>query len=170
MISRIHCMLELACRSSSGAIRLHNWQQGRDVMGRKISAPKMRLRQSEAGFQFDATSEVERLPVEPDALFSLEVTTSKGPVQSHFFFEADRGTMPRQAMVRKLRAYYHLIKKQQRHNDLFGIHPERAVLIETTDEQRGKGLMELVHHPLDCGPDRRAGLFWTTISPLFTAR
>ena len=28
--------------------------------------------------------------------------------------------------------------------------------------------MELVNHPLVCGPDKRAGLFWFTISPLFT--
>ena len=29
--------------------------------------------------------------------------------------------------------------------------------------------MELVNHPLVGGPDKRVGLFWFTISPLFTA-
>ena len=28
--------------------------------------------------------------------------------------------------------------------------------------------MELVNHPLVAGPAKRAGLFWFTISPLFT--
>ena len=28
--------------------------------------------------------------------------------------------------------------------------------------------MELVNHPLVAGPDKRVGLFWFTISPLFT--
>jgi len=36
--------------------------------------------------------------------------------------------------------------------DAFGIHPVRAVLVETTDEARGRKLMELANHPLVCGP------------------
>jgi hypothetical protein len=71
-------------------------------------------------------------------------------------------------MLKKFRAYFHFIKKQQRHKDAFGVHPIRAVLIETTSENRGKKLMELVNHPLVCGPNKRAGLFWFSISPVFT--
>jgi hypothetical protein len=48
------------------------------------------------------------------------------------------------------------------------IHPIRAVLIETTHEARARKIMNLVHHPLVCGPVKRAGLFWFTVSPLFT--
>lgn len=55
----------------------------------------------------------------------------------------------------------------ERHTEAFGIHPVRAVLVETTDEARGKRLMELVNHPLGAGSAKRAGLFWFTISPLF---
>jgi hypothetical protein len=66
----------------------------------------------------------------------------------------------------KFRAYYYFIKRQQKHKDAFGIHPIRAVLIETKDEARAKQLMNLVHHPLVCGPNKRSGLFWFTISPL----
>jgi hypothetical protein len=87
---------------------------------------------------------------------------------AHFFFEADRGTMNTTDMLKKLRAYFHFIKRQQRHREAFGVHPIRAVLIETTDEARARKLMELVHHPLLCGQDKRVGLFWFTISPLFT--
>lgn len=81
---------------------------------------------------------------------------------------ADRGTMTVTDMMRKLRAYFQFIKRQQRHKEAFGIHPVRAVLIETTNEARARKLMELVSHPLVVGPDRRSALFWFTISPLFT--
>jgi hypothetical protein len=54
------------------------------------------------------------------------------------------------------------------HKEALGIHPIRAVLIETTDEDRGNRLMDMVNHPPVSGPQKRAGLFWFTISPLFT--
>jgi len=85
---------------------------------------------------------------------------------AHFFFEADRGTMTATDMLKKLRAYFHFIKRQQRHKEGFGIHPVRAVLIETTTEARARRLMELVNHPLVCGVNKRAGLFWFSISTL----
>jgi hypothetical protein len=87
-----------------------------------------------------------------------------------FFYEADRGAMNGTDMLQKLRAYFHFIKRQQKHREPFGIHPVRAALIETPDEARGKKLMELVNHPLVCGPGKCAGRFWFTISPLFTNR
>ncbi|MGP8247006.1 MAG: hypothetical protein ACLQVN_21120 [Bryobacteraceae bacterium] len=86
----------------------------------------------------------------------------------HFCYEADRGSMVMTDMLKKFRGYYHFIKKQQKHREAFGVHPIRAVLVETTDEARGKKLMELVGHPLVAGPGKRAGLFWLSISPLFT--
>jgi len=45
-----------------------------------------------------------RLPVEPDALFSLRFADRPLPV--HFCYEADRGTMPIADMLTKFRAYY----------------------------------------------------------------
>lgn len=64
--------------------------------------------------------------------------------------------------------YHHFIKKQQHHKEAFGVHAIRAVLVETTDEACGKKPMELVVHPLVAGPGKRAGLFWFSITPLFT--
>jgi len=52
------------------------------------------------------------------------------------FYEVDRGTMTN--MLKKLRPYFHFIKRQQRHKQSFGIHPVRAVLIETTDDARSR--------------------------------
>jgi hypothetical protein len=71
-------------------------------------------------------------------------------------------------VLKKLRAYHHIIKEQQKNREAFGIHPVRAVLIGTTSEARARKLMELARHPLVCGPGKRAGLSWLTISPLFT--
>ena len=71
-------------------------------------------------------------------------------------------------MLRKFRAYYHFIEKQKKHRDAWGVHPIRAVLVETTDEARAKKLMDLENHPLVCGPGNRVGLFWFTISPVFS--
>ena len=47
----------------------------------------------------------------------------------HFCYEADRGSMPFADMVKRLRAYYYLIKRLQKHREYFGVHPIRAVLI-----------------------------------------
>ena len=70
-------------------------------------------------------------------------------------------------MLKKPQAYYHFVKRQQRHPEAFNIHPVRAVLVETTNEARARKLMELAQHPLLRGPEKRIGLFWFTISSLF---
>ncbi len=67
-------------------------------------------------------------------MFSLQFPNNR---IFHFCYEADRGSMPMADMPKKFRAYYHFIKRQQKHKQAFGVHPIRAVLIETTDEPRG---------------------------------
>jgi hypothetical protein len=169
MIARMHFMVEMACRQSGGSAKLDNWSQGGPLAGNKVQVPKIKSSRRGNDYLWEESDEIERLPVEPDALFSLALTEgNQNPRQAHFFYEADRGTMNTTDMLKKLRAYYYLIKKQQRHREAFGIHPIRAVLVETTCETRARRLMELVHHPLLCGREKRAGLFWFTISSLFT--
>ncbi|PYS38642.1 MAG: hypothetical protein DMG14_16875 [Acidobacteria bacterium] len=63
------------------------------------------------------------------------------------------------------RAYYHLIKRLQKHREHFGVHPIRAVLIETTDEARGRKLMELVRQPVVIGNSKRSALFCSASLP-----
>src|SRR5579871_1068166 len=75
--------------------------------------------------------------------------------------------MPMSYMLKKFRAYYHFIKRQQKHKAAFGVHPIRAVLVETTSEARARKLMELAQHSAVVGESKRSGLFWFTISPLF---
>lgn len=167
MISRMHFMVEMACRKSEGSVALDAWCQGGQIAGHKAEVPKVRASRHGGELFWREVDETERVPVEPDALFTLRFKDRPQELQlAHFFYEADRGTMVLTDMLRKFRGYHHFIKRQQRHKEAFGIHPVRAVLVETTDEARGKRLMELVNHPLVAGPAKRAGLFWFTISPL----
>src|SRR5258708_314308 len=168
MISRMHFMIEMASRESGGAIGLQSWSQGSQPAGHKAEVPRVKSSRHGNDYLWGETNELEKLPVEPDALFTLRFTNRRNGTQlAHFFYEADRGTMISTDMLKKFRAYHHFIKKQKKHREALGVHPIRAVLIETTDEARGKKLMELVNHPLVCGPGNRSGLFWFTISPVF---
>ena len=166
-ISRLHFCLEMACRKSGGKVALQAWCQGAQLAGRKVEVPQLKSSREGNQYFWEESGETERLPVEPDAMFTLRFPTRPQEAQlAHFFYEADRGTMNTTDMLKKFRAYFHFIKKQQRHKDAFGVHPIRAVLIETKDEPRGKRLMQLVHHPLVCGPNKKSGLFWLTISTM----
>jgi DNA-binding HxlR family transcriptional regulator len=167
-VSRMHFMLEMACRTAGGGVELAAWRQGSQLAGNKVEMPKVRSRRQGNEYFWGETDEKQRLPLEPDALFTLRFNDRpEAPRLAHFFYEADRGTMVMADMLKKLRAYYHLIKRLQKHRESFGIHPVRAVLIETTGEARARRLMELARHPLVSGTSKRTSLFWFTISPLF---
>ena len=169
LVSRMHFCLEMACRESNGRVQLEAWRQGGPLSGRKVEVPKARWIREDKEYVWEESDETERLPVEPDGLFTLRFSGRTHDSElAHFFYEADRGTMSTTDMLRKFRAYFHFVKRQQRHRESFGIHPVRAVLIETTTEARARHLMELISHPLVCGSAKRAGLFWFAISPLLT--
>ncbi len=168
MISRMHFMLEMASRNPTSGMSLAGWRQGAELRGHKAEVPELTSRRVEGSNDYvweEHNHRKYRLPVEPDALFSLRFSGGL----SHFCYEADRGTMPMADMLKKLRAYYHFIKRQQKHKEAFGVHPIRAVLIETTDEPRARKLMELAQHPAVIGAGKRSALFWFAISPLFTS-
>jgi Replication-relaxation len=170
MLSRMHFCVELACRNSGGKVDLMSWRQGGPLTGHKVEVSKVKSSRDGSQRFWEESAETERLPVEPDAMFTLRFPDRPEASQlSHFFYEADRGTMNTTDMLKKLRGYFHFIKRQQHHKDAFGIHPVRAVLIETTDEKRARKLMQLVNHPLVCGTGKKAALFWFTISSLFAA-
>ena len=169
MISRMHFCVEMAARRSGEKVQLAAWSQGGPLAGRKVEVPEVKASRFGNDYVWGETDQSVRLPVEPDALFSLRFPDRPQQQQlAHFLYEADRGTMNSTDMLKKLRGYYHLIKKQQGHKEAFGLHPIRAVLVETTSEARGRRLMELVNHPLVRGPGKRAGLFWFTVSPMLT--
>jgi len=42
MISRMHYMLEMACRQSDGSTQLEAWSQGGPLTGHKVQVPKIK--------------------------------------------------------------------------------------------------------------------------------
>lgn len=167
MISRMHFMLEMSSRDADANLSVEAWRQGPELRGHKVVVPEI------ASQRLSGTNEylwqehdvgTTKLPVEPDALFTLKFSDGRS---SHFCYEADRSSMPLADMLRKLRAYYHFIKRQQKHREVFAVHPIRAVLIETTDESRARKLMRIAEEPAVIGSARRAALFWFVISPVF---
>lgn len=173
MISRLHFMLEMASRNSDGRVELASWHQGAELRGHKVAVPEISSRRLDGTNEYiweEHDHRTQRLPVEPDALFTLRLAARPPKEQLvHFCYEADRGSMPMADMLKKLRAYHHFIKRQQLHKDVFGVHPIRAVLVESTDEPRARKLMELASSSQVIGTIKRAGLFWFLISPLFAA-
>ena len=122
MISRLHFMLEMASRDSSGEVEFADWRQGAELRGHKVNVPEITSRRI-AGTNEYAWEEQDRsyrLPVEPDSMFSLRFPhpATEGQLV-HFCYEADRGSMPLADMLKKVRAYYHFIKREQRHRDAF---------------------------------------------------
>ena len=170
MISRMHFMLDMSARDSGQNVSLAAWRQGAELRGHKVDLPEIRSHRVERTNEYvwqEHDVRMTKLPVEPDALFSLRFADGR---MSHFCYEADRGTMPSADMLKKLRAYYHFIKRQQKHKEAFGVHPIRAVLIETTDEPRAQKLMALAEDSGVIGTGKRSSLFWFIISPLFTSQ
>jgi hypothetical protein len=165
MISRLHFMLEMASRQSVGDAEFVDWRQGAELRGNKVDVPELVARRVEGTNEYiwEERGDFIRLPVEPDALFTLGFA---GGRLAHFCYEADRGSMPLADMMKKFRAYRAYIK-QQRHKEAFGVHPIRAVLVETTDEGRARKLMQLSQHPAVIGSSKHSALFWFAISPLF---
>ncbi|HEV8413054.1 MAG TPA: replication-relaxation family protein [Bryobacteraceae bacterium] len=169
MVSRMHFMLEMSSRNPANGISFAAWRQGAELRGHKAEVPEIHSRRIEGTNKYaweERDNHMQKLPVEPDALFSLGLA---GDRLSHFCYEADRGTMSAADMLKKFRAYYHFVKRQQKHREAFGVHPIRAVLIETTAEPRARKLMELVEQVAVIGESSQSGLFWFCISPLFGA-
>ena len=120
MISRFHFMLEMACRSSESKINIAQWRQGSELAGHKVELPKVTAVSKEGSNDYIWKQQAEsiHLPVEPDALFTLHFPARPPEQQNfHFLYEADRGTMVTSDMLKKMRAYYHFIKKQQKHKE-----------------------------------------------------
>ncbi|MBL8179436.1 MAG: hypothetical protein JNK48_32455 [Bryobacterales bacterium] len=134
----MHFVLEMAARRSDGRVRLENWSQGGQLTGSKA---EVQASEVQSGCWQDLLERVGRSRAAPCG--------TRRAVHAAFFQSrgVDRGTMTTADMMRKLRAYFHFIKKQQGRKAGFGIHPIRAVLFETTNEARGQSLMNLVNHP-----------------------
>ena len=89
MVSRMHYMVEMACKKSGGAVALEAWRQGGQVAGHKVDVPKVRSSKVGGEFFWQEVDETERLPVEPDAPFTLRFADrAEGQQLTHFCYEA----------------------------------------------------------------------------------
>jgi hypothetical protein len=163
MISRFHAMLELACRRSNGRVELHQFKQG-SALWSKVDVPVLRF----DGERWLESNKTETLPHRPDAFFTLHfLQEPEGRQYVHFFYEADRKHTSTRKHNRKLRAHFHYVVKQRRHEEDYNVKRIRAVLIETTDMYWADNLRSAAGNPIVSG-SKPSPLFWFTTSELFT--
>ena len=118
MIVDIHVALLLACRDSS--IRLTQWEEGRELYDS--------VKTSQNGTP-------ERLPVRPDALFTLDDTSrTRGEARAHFFLEADRSTATHKRFQSKTRAYWNYFT-QGLAEKKYGFKTFRVLTVTLTPER-----------------------------------
>lgn len=160
MISRFHAMLELACRSN-GLVELSDFQQGPGLW-HKVEVPKLTFRNG----TWDELDQTEQLPHRPDAFFTLSFPNDESREPQHFFFEADRHRTNTHKYNKKLRAHFHFVVKQKKHQEIYGVNRIRAVLTETVDDNWAEALRQAANHFTVSGP-KASPLFWFTTSRLF---
>lgn len=160
MISRFHGMLELACAVSNGSIQLANFEQGPSLWT-KVEVPKLAFRNG----AWSELDETEYLPHRPDAFFTLSFPNSDRE-DLHFFYEADRHRTDTTKFNKKLRAHFHFVVKQKRHQEFYDIQRIRAVLTETVDDDWAERLRQAAGHVTVSG-SKASPLFWFTTSRLF---
>ena len=141
MIVDLHVILELATRPSN--LRLISWKEGRGLYDSVMVT-------DHAG--------MEKLPIRPDAFFTLEDSERPaGANHAHFFLEADRSSENHTRFQNKIRAYWHYLE-QGLHGQKFGIKNFR-VLTVTLTEERAKNLCALASSLL---PGRARKYFFFT--------
>lgn len=120
MIVELHVILALATREPTSHLRLINWREGREL--------------------FDSVSFFDRgarakLPVRPDAFFTLEDTRRPaGASRRSFFLEADRSTSSQTRFSDKIRAYWQYVE-QGLHAKKYKISSVRVLTVALTDER-----------------------------------
>jgi hypothetical protein len=170
MISRFHAMLELACKKSKGKVELIDWRQGSELWN-EIEAPRLRYHQPQddrGEGLWSESEETEILPHRPDAFFTLRFFDRPGDQQEvNYFYEADRKHTSIKKHNRKLRAHFHYVVKQRKHQEHYSVSRIRAVLIETISTSWAEELRQAANHFAVSGP-KPSPLFWFTTSEIFT--
>ncbi len=162
MISRFHAMLDLACTQSGGKLELTDFQQGPSLW-HKVEVPKLLFKDG----QWREMDQTEYLPHRPDAFFTLTFPNDAEREPLSFFYEADRHRTNTHKYNKKLRAHFHFVVKQKKHQDSYGTKRIRAVLTETVDDEWAERLREAAGDVSVSGA-KPSPLFWFTTSRLFT--
>jgi len=130
MIVDLHVGLARATRDSHA--RLVAWMQGQDLYDRVT---------------FREEAKNVRLPVRPDAFFTLEdATRDPGKNRLHFMLEADRSTTTHERFLKKIKAYWHYFN-QELHTKKYSIKSFRVVTVALTME-RALNLRQAAEHIL----------------------
>jgi hypothetical protein len=118
MVVDIHTALAQATRESY--VNLVRWRQDSALHDR---------------VEFPESGKKRRLPVRPDAFFTLEDTRRPtGKNQFHFFLEADRSTTTHERFQRKITAYWQYFQNGG-HTEKLGIKTFRVVTVTLTKER-----------------------------------
>ena len=143
MITDVHLILELACKNSPTT--LHKWKEGKQLYDSVI------IRNG---------NKEEKLPVRPDAFFSLEHNTPESGRLTYFFLlEVDRGTTIHATWQKKIRAYWEYYK-QSLLMEKYNV-PTRAfrVVTITKTEERAKNLCKASKKVL---PEKSGNFYYFT--------
>ncbi len=160
MISRFRFMLEMACRKSGGKVELLGFYQGSSLWN-TIKVAKVSY---DKDGNMREVEETEALPHRPDAFFALYFPDRTGEDKAqYFFYEADRKNTSIKKFNRKLRAHFHYIVKQKRHEEHYGVKRIRAVLVESIEAHWTDQLRQHSKHPIVSGK-KPSPLFWFTTS------
>lgn len=125
MIVDLHVALSLALRGTD--LRLVSWREGNELHD---------------AIAVTDGHDTTRLPIRPDAFFTIEDTRRPaGANRVHFFLEADRSTETQTRFKEKIRGYWHYLE-QRRHEKKFGIKSFR-VLTVTISHERSQNLCSL---------------------------
>lgn len=84
-------MLGMSSRIRENNVQIIRWSQGSELRGNKVEVPELRSRRLESSNEYvweEHDVKTIRLPVEPDALFSLCFKDRPEPL--HFCYEADK--------------------------------------------------------------------------------
>jgi hypothetical protein len=157
---------------SSGSVKLDAWSQGGPLAGNKVQVPKIKSSRQGSDYFRQESDETERLPVEPDALFTLGFAAGKQGTgsASSLFLPSRPGHHEHHGHAEKLRACYHFIKKQQRHREAFRHSPDPGRAGGDYQRNPCAPVDGTRASPPPRWEDKRAGLFWFTISSLFVAQ
>lgn len=163
MISRFHYMLEMACRKTSGVVKLLGFYQGSDLWN-NVEAFKI---YKDLSGNILEKEELESLPHRPDAFFALHFPDLESEEKTHYYFyEADRKTMNVPKMNRKFRSHFHYVVKKKQHREDYGVKRIKAVLVESIDSAWANHLRINARHKIVSG-NKPSPLFWFTTSELF---
>lgn len=115
MLTDIHVVLKLVSRESP--IKLVEWREGKELY--------------ESVTVYEAGERV-KLPVRPDAFFTLQDTRREGYDLMGFFLEADRSTTTNKRFQKKIKGYSAYFE-QGRYTEKYGFKGARVVTVTLTE-------------------------------------